>query len=151
MSQYRYILTDACFWIGVCDSGDKYSDDATEMYEKIKMDNNRKLIIPWPIMYEVLATKSFKRKHMIYKFKDAIDEKRNVEFILDEKYRKTALIDTFENATKRKISLVDTVMRNMLVDSDVHFDALITFNYEDFVDICTLHKIPICNTALEIY
>jgi hypothetical protein len=43
----------------------------------------------------------------------------------------------------RPLSLVDTVIREMLSDESLKIDYLITFNIKDFIDVCSRRNITI--------
>lgn len=68
-------------------------------------------------------------------------KKQNVHRLDDAKYRENALIDTFDKSRLKdwKISLVDMVIRHILMDGRIDIDYLITYNHWDFHDILKKH------------
>jgi hypothetical protein len=59
------------------------------------------------------------------------------EKIDDSSYRDTVLSDTVRYVQHgRSLSLVDSVLRQMLIDERLHIKAIVTFNPRDFSDIC---------------
>lgn len=68
--------------------------------------------------------------------------------IHDEGYKEITLRTTFSTSldNNRPISLVDMVIRQMLDDVNLKSDAIVTFNPEDFYDVCLRrNKIMIYN------
>ncbi len=67
------------------------------------------------------------------------------EYIQDDKYRDRAFEITWTEGITHKFpkSMVDNVMRGILDDTSVRVDALLTFNIEDFNDICIKKRIEI--------
>ena len=63
----------------------------------------------------------------------------------DNGYKEIALNQTFEYSiyNKRPISFVDMIIRMMLDDINLKIDAMITFNLEDFIDVCASKNIEI--------
>jgi len=99
------------------------------------------IIMPWPILYEILRTKFVKNKLWLTNFERLLSYLK-VIYVHDDNYRDKALLEAFGYG-KRNISLVDTVIRLMLRDLSLRVDYLITYNENDFIDICKLRKIPI--------
>jgi hypothetical protein len=62
----------------------------------------------------------------------------NTFLIPDTEYRKQALSNTFiySLAQKRPMALVDISIRLMLEDVNLNINTLITFNANDFSDVC---------------
>ena len=99
------------------------------------------MIIPWPSLYETLNTRFVRREQWLSSFKKIIHGKKTV-WVYDDKYRSNALESIFSQAkSHRKCSLVDLIIRDILLDVTVKIDAIVTFNIEDFDDICRKRNI----------
>ena len=136
----KYVLTDSCFWIGLLDSRDQYHEDAKVYAELIE---NHKIIVPFPCLYETISTYLI-RKKLLDEF-ERILSKENIIFIYDEKYRDEAYDNVFKNTKKIGYthSLVDSILREILIDDELKIDYLLSFNKEDFEDICVQRNIEI--------
>jgi hypothetical protein len=141
-----YILTDTCFWIGLFDETDGYYDKSTEYADVFKDENT--FVIPWPCLYETLSDRMIgNRKRMI-----AIEQVflngglgMKVEFLDDSSYKEEALNKVFEynKIHGSTFSLTDSIIREIIMDSDVLIHGFITYNEKDFKDVCDLRKIEI--------
>ncbi len=136
------ILVDSCFWIAL------YTPEETERHERAleileDMENN-KVIIPWPTLYEFINTRLARRKENLYAFEQFL-LKPNVQKLPDEEYKELALQNVFELNISRNtsISLIDEVLRQMILDSSLKIDYFITFNKSDFEYPCQLAKVLI--------
>ena len=71
--------------------------------------------------------------------------KPNVSLINDFEYKENCLKLAFEYSKigKRSFSLVDIVLRNIILDDSYKIDFLLTYNTEDFIDVCKKRKIEI--------
>lgn len=77
---------------------------------------------------------------------ESLIKQPNINFIDDLIYKNDALEYTFEySKVGKRYSLVDSVIREILKDSNVKIDYLITFNDVDFIDLCQIRKIEIFN------
>ena len=137
----KYVLTDACYWLALFDNRDEHHNKSKEIYEKIEKTH---ILLPWPILYEVVCTRFVRNKIIVSNFFNEL-KKPNITYIYDDLYRERALEDSINYAIqdKRHISLVDSVIRYILLDSKYKIDYLITFNEGDFIDICKKKKVPI--------
>ncbi len=137
----RGILVDSGFWIALCDERDEHSPAAQSILEYCLA---HPLFIPWPIQYEVLCTRFVRRPALTAKF-DHLLHTLNTIPVDDSAYRNTALRLTIESATirKRAISMTDMVLRGILSDEQFRITHLITFNPNDFRDICVRRRIEI--------
>lgn len=136
------ILIDSCFWIAL------YTPEEITRHERAlelsKDIENNQALIPWPTLYEFVNTKLAKRKTSLYAFNDFL-LKPNVQTISDDTYKKIALDNVFElnNSRTSSISLVDEVLRQMILDKNLRIDYLITFNRRDFDYPCQIRNIII--------
>ncbi|MBR6064142.1 MAG: hypothetical protein IKP54_08325 [Bacteroidales bacterium] len=142
----KNVLVDSCFWFAYLSTRcEELTPKAKEIYEYIeKMQCN--IIIPYPSLYETVNTKLLKDKNKNtanwFLMKLTADPK--FKKVFDDKYRENALAATSANH-KRKISLVDNIIRLMMEDKTLHIDALITFNSSDFEDVCRNVGIELIN------
>jgi len=102
-----------------------------------------RLVIFWPSLYETLNTRFVKRQDWLFSFKTLV-AKQNTIIVYDEKYKNNAIKYVFlQSKSHRKLSLVDLVIREILLDVSIHIDAIFTFNILDFEDICWKRNIEI--------
>ncbi len=134
----KYVLADSGYWIAVFEPSDTHITEATILQDDLEDAN---ILLPWPVMYEVLNTRFFRRPDRIEKFEELL-KKPNVYRIPEEQYRDQALKKVFEySKRKRNISLVDGIIREMLSDVNLRINYFVTFNVWDFLDI--IKKRPI--------
>jgi hypothetical protein len=114
-------LVDSCFWFALLDETDSLRAQALD-YEDILLD--MKYIIPWPTLYETLGTRLMRRPHQVARF-NAVLNRANAVLIPDKPYREAALEATLSIRNKgRAISLVDSVLRFMVLDTNIKLDCL---------------------------
>lgn len=131
------VLIDTGFWYALFDKQDQYHKKAKEILEVIALQNC--LILPFPTLYETLNT-SFIKNHKLY-FDIFIKTHQNI-IIFDTKYTDKALEETLK-ISNYKYSLVDMVLRMMILDVNLSINGLVTFNEGDFTDVCQQRNIPI--------
>ncbi|NJN98871.1 MAG: hypothetical protein HC875_34640 [Anaerolineales bacterium] len=131
------ILVDTGFWFALYDVKDSNHVRAGQIANVIQRST---ILIPWPSLYEVLNTKFTKDKIVLGRFETFLEKPSTVR-INDTSYRDKALEETL--TSPRPISLVDWVIRMMLMDVNLRINYLITFNERDFVDICQRRRIEI--------
>jgi predicted nucleic acid-binding protein len=136
------ILVDSCFWIAL------YTPEETERHERaldlIDDLENNEILLPWPTLYEFVNTRLARRKDYLFAFEQFL-LKPNVRKISDEIYKSPALENIFELNISRmsSISLIDEVLRQMILDANLKIDYLVTFNRSDFEYPCQLAKVLI--------
>lgn len=136
------ILVDSCFWIAL------YTPAETERHQRamdiVDVLENNQVLVPWPTLYEFVNTRLARRKENLYAFEQFL-LKPNIKKVSDEVYKESALQKVFElNVTRRaSISLVDEVLRQMILDDNLNIDYLATFNKSDFEYPCQLAKVLI--------
>ena len=137
------ILIDTGFWIALYNERDAYHETANEIMEVVQ---DTTLLIPWPSLYETVNTRLSKNKNGIINFETLI-KRPNTILLDDSEYKENALDYSMENSTKsiRPISLVDSIIREVLSDVSLKIDYLITFNVNDFIDVCAVRKIDVLN------
>lgn len=137
----KYILVDSCYWFGLLDDKDSYHLSANSIADLIK---DYKIIVPYPSMYEVLNSKFIKSKNRLLQFEEIMKSDR-IKFVFDEIYRDEALKNTYSIHRKiiPQISLVDSIIREVIRDINIKIDYLVTFNEKDFKDVCDIRNIEI--------
>ena len=137
----KYILIDSCYWFGLYDKNDPYHE-----YSKIiaELIDNYKIIIPYPSLYEVLNSAFIKKKLWLNSFEELMSSDR-VEFVYDEKYRDDALKNTYSihRTISPQISLVDSIIREIIKDINIKIDYVVTYNEKDFKDVCDIRGLEI--------
>ena len=129
----KKVIVDSGYWMALYKPDDGYHNNAVIINEYLPLHN---IIIPWPSLYEYLNTKFFKQPDAIRLFKKTIILP-NIEKLPDCKYRETALSNFFDSFNLgRRLSLVDLVIREMILDESIKIDNLVTFNGKDFDDAC---------------
>jgi predicted nucleic acid-binding protein len=133
------IIADTCFWLAAFDPKDGNHKAAANLLEQLV---HQDLLMPWPIMYETLRTRTVKNPTMMAAFEHVISRPRVIK-IDDSKYRIKCLETAFVTARNdRPISLVDLIVRAVLEDTNYHITQLITYNERDFEDVCHRRGIP---------
>lgn len=135
------ILIDTGFWYGLYDRRDNFYHQANNLYEYLALGQ---ILIPYPTIYETINTRFSKNKEGIESFEKLISEP-NVILIDDSNYKGTALELTFNSSIRlnKPYSLVDMILRLILSDSTLKIDFLLSFNPEDFFDVCASRNISI--------
>ncbi len=83
---------------------------------------------------------------MLASFKAVLNNKNTIQ-VQDEKYKYDAIKSIFlQLKSYKKYSLVDLIIREILLDVEVRIDALITFNIADFEDICWKRNIELLDS-----
>jgi predicted nucleic acid-binding protein len=136
----KNIIFDTGYWFALYDSRDSHHEEALLFSEYI---SPHRKVIPWPSLYETLNTRFVRRQEWLYSFKSLIAD-QNTILIHDEKYRDNAIKSVFfQSKSHRKLSLVDLVIREILLDVSINIDAIFTFNISDFEDICWKRNIEL--------
>lgn len=139
----KIVLTDSCFWIGLVDSKDQHHETSNAIAELI---NDYTVIVPWPCMFESVSTHLVKNRKKTLFFEEKIKQP-GVKLFPDDKYREIALSKVFDYNRNLgfSFSLVDSILREILKDTNVRVDYLVTYNERDFSDICADMQIGIIN------
>lgn len=136
----KSILVDTGFWYALFDRkdhGDNH-ETASTAYELFKAHN---ILVPWPSLYETLNTRFVKNRIILNTFEKILKGKQSI-LICDNDYKERALETTIHN-NFLYFSLVDAVIREMLMDRKLRIDYLASFNPKDFKDICDKREIDI--------
>lgn len=128
------ILIDTGFWFAFYDEADEHHNKAMQIMPYLE---KHMILIPYPSLYETINTRFSKRRMWMSSFQSLMISPTCV-LIHDEEYKKITLRMTFSTSldNNRPISLVDMVIRQMLDDVNLKSDAIVTFNPEDFYDVC---------------
>jgi predicted nucleic acid-binding protein len=137
----KYLLIDSCYWFGLFNKSDQHHQESIEISEIIE---DFTIVIPYPSLYEVLNSAFIKDKLALIELENLIKSEK-VILLYDENYRDYALKNVYEIHRKSipHISLVDSVIREMIKDINLRIDALVTFNKRDFKDVCDIRNITI--------
>jgi predicted nucleic acid-binding protein len=128
------ILIDTGFWYAFYDECDEYHNKAMQIMPYLEKHT---ILIPYPSLYETINTRFSKRKVWMSSFRNLMSSP-TCALIHDEGYKEITLRMTYNSSLEnnRPISLVDMVIRQMLDDVNLKSDAIVTFNPEDFYDVC---------------
>lgn len=140
MHRYPYsLLVDSGFWFAYYEPRDRFHSQAIEKAVHLE---NASVLLPWPSLYETLNTRFVKRPEYIQHF-ESIAQRPSVVLLDDTPFREDAYRLTWSMALRggRPLSLVDMVIRFMLDDVNTRIDYMLTFNVQDFHDICRKHSI----------
>jgi predicted nucleic acid-binding protein len=140
----KSILLDTGLWYAFYDKNDQpYHEEALKIRDFIF---NHKILIPWPICYEVLRTKFVKNNYILKLFEKDL-KKTNIIYLNDEPYRSDSLNDLFsgyaKNIKNENLSLVDILINKIILDKNIKINYLATFNKKDFELSCKKRKIDI--------
>ncbi|NJD53866.1 MAG: hypothetical protein FIB07_13480 [Candidatus Methanoperedens sp.] len=140
------ICVDTGFLIGLySEKNPRVHSKAESLFVQHFNDNiQNKLLVPWPILYEAVATqmtKSQKRMEALNRDWKFLYRQGRLELLDDKPFREKAIDESFDEMLNdplyyRGLSLTDRVIRNMLSDQNLKIDYFITFNKGDFIDIC---------------
>jgi len=117
------ILGDTCFWLEAFDQSRKHHKHAVKLLDNF---SRGVLLMPWPIMYEVLRTYTVKNPKMMDGFRRVVSRPKVIK-IDDHKYRSDCLNAAFAQRG-RAISLVDLIVRAVLCDENYRVTQLLTYN-----------------------
>jgi len=139
----KNLLLDSGFWYALYDARDPFHEQANAFAKHLDFYT---LLIPWPSLYETLNTRFVRHPEWLRPFEKYVHRSSSVR-LPDELYRDMGL-DSVLSIVRgwRSISLVDMVIRLMLVDPNIKIDAMVTFNQNDFVDICATRQIDIISS-----
>lgn len=137
----EYALVDTGIWIAMFDPRDQHRAKVEEITEYLDLCH---LILPWPTLYETLRTRMARNRNALQGFERYLKRSR-ISFLDDEPYRETALRIAFSSSLQeyRPLSMVDCLIRLILDDINVKVNYLVTFNNDDFIDICRKRKVAI--------
>lgn len=135
---FKSLLVDSGYWIALFDARDGRHLLANDLKETIF---NNRVLIPFPCIYEFLGTR-FSRKLVVISEIERTFMGNRVELVPDEPYRKS-IIDRYiaSSKTGRDLSAVDIIINDMLEDTNLRVNGLVTFNIKDFAKTCRKRSI----------
>lgn len=139
------VIVDSCFWFSFLRNRKvDHHEEAVRIFDYLT-EIGVNFIIPYPSLYETLNTKLLKNGHRELSRWMVTQLVSNEHFVKipDDKYREIAFNNTVSQQNDRGISFVDHIIRAMIEDHSTHIKALVTFNTQDFADICYEHNIEI--------
>ncbi|MDR3556048.1 MAG: hypothetical protein P4L55_14920 [Syntrophobacteraceae bacterium] len=139
----KNLLVDSGFWYALYDIRDTYHEDARILADLLDHSN---LVLPWPCLYETLNTRFVKRRVWLDGF-FVYSGHANTVRLSDEPYRDKALEKVSRStAPWMSLSLVDWVIRLAIEDRNTKIDAVVTFNPDDFSDVCHSRRIELISS-----
>lgn len=130
MHMSHNILVDTGIWFAMFDPKDGHRGKIDEIKNVMEPAN---ILIPWPSLYETLNTSFVKKCNE--KFKKFLQSCRKnnpnaITYIDDSKYRGSGFEQCFKQCFKkeRPMSLVDIIIRSMLVDTNLRIHGLATID-----------------------
>ncbi|WKW45491.1 hypothetical protein P3875_06780 [Myroides sp. JBRI-B21084] len=126
----KTILLDTGYWIALCNpEKEKEKQNVVKHITKLIDGNNYKIIIPFPTLYEFLNSKLSRKGRQRFHLETELS-KQKYEKVYDEKYRKKALENFFKQFSfvNYDISLVDEIIKEMIEDTTLKTDIIVTFD-----------------------
>ena len=139
------VLVDTGVWYELFSSRDRIrvrNQEEVKAIERFLQSDT--ILLPWPVMYETLKTKMVKDKPGLQNLQHQFS-KPNMEFLPDLPYQAQSLKECFDSSinNKRPLSLVDCLLRSLMLDTNIKIDHFATNNWGDFADVCTKRKINV--------
>ena len=140
----KRLIFDSCYWFALFNEKDQYHQLANQMANTFNSPSI-KILIPFPSMYETLNTAFVDNKSRLKRLSEILSNHEKVEFIFDDEYKDNAYRNTIGQENGSKVSLVDSIILEMLEDQNLAIDGVVTFNSRDFAEPCRiLQKEMIC-------
>lgn len=145
------VIIDTGFWYSYLGTREIERHDIASSIYRYLDSIQANFIIPFPTLYETINTKLLKKK----KVKEAewflrqLNSNTRFNQISDSIYKEKAYERTMSH-NNRGISLVDNIIRVMIEDqTSLKIDGLVTFNTEDFADLCMKRKILLFDLSFQ--
>lgn len=126
----KTIILDTGYWIALFNPEKELDkQDIVEFVSDLIDENNYKIIIPFPTLYEFLDSKLSRKKVGKLNLQKELS-KSKYKKVYDNEYREKAL-KTFTNNFSLNvgdISLVDEVIKEMIIDENLRTDIIVTFD-----------------------
>ena len=140
----KRLIFDSCYWFALFNEKDQYHHLANQMADTFNSPSI-KILIPFPSMYETLNTAFVDNKSRLKRLSEILSNHEKVEYIFDDEYKDNAYRNTIGQENGSKVSLVDSIILEMLEDQNLAIDGVVTFNSRDFAEPCRiLQKEMIC-------
>jgi predicted nucleic acid-binding protein len=138
MSSNRGVLADTGFWIAIYDT--KYPVRQGAARDFLKSAFAGQWLFPFPLYYEVLRTRFVKKPGWIGSFDREL--KRLDRLVIDDvPFREDALVELVTYGSARPLSLVDVLIRRVLLSGRYRVTTLVTTNPADFEDACRAARV----------
>lgn len=122
----KNLLVDSGFWYALYDVRDTYHEDARILADILDHSN---LVLPWLCLFFAYSGHA------------------NTVRLSDEPYRDKALEKVSRSPVPwMSLSLVDWVIRLAIEDINTKIDAVVTFNPDDFSDVCRSRRIELISS-----
>src|SRR5260370_28582133 len=126
------VCVDACFLIGLYDSDDQHHQTAVGHFDAIFGEESARnqLVAPWPILYECLGTRYARNARSALLFNQHyryLHQSGQLVLLDDSQYRERLLVEHLDSRG-RPLSLVDRLLRAMILDNKQLFDFFLTYN-----------------------
>ena len=136
-------LCDSCFVISLADNSEAMHNASCSYLNTHKTGHF--YLIPYPSMFETLSQRMVDNVQAMIRLEQIFFKNSdvNVVYVSDKNYRDVSLTECINDRQniERHLSLVDTIIRNMIKSRNIRKDALISFNTRDFRDVCTQNKV----------
>lgn len=123
----KKVIIDTSFWIALFNPS-KHIEIKNDVDIITELIEGEQIIIPFPSLYEFLNSK-FSRKNDALHFQKSLS-KPNYIMLDDTPYKDEAIVNFFEKAIngQNDVSLVDEVIKNIILDKSLKIDYLISFD-----------------------
>ena len=143
------VCVDSCFLIGLYDKNDQHHNTAIRQFSALfgKRSAGHRLVAPWPVLYECLGTRYARdprKAVLLNQHWNYLRRSGPLVLLEDQAFRDRSLVDHLEGRP-RKLSLVDRVLRAMILERKSLFDVFLTYNTGDFADACKKRGIFLLN------
>jgi predicted nucleic acid-binding protein len=140
---------DACFLIGLYDESDSRHSISIQHFDALfgeKAARNQ-LVAPWPILYECCGTRQAMnpRKTDLLRHHWNYLQRNGRLVLLDDRTFREQPLEEHLTERSRQLSLVDRVLRAMIIDQHRPFDFFLTYNTGDFADACQSSGVYLLN------
>jgi hypothetical protein len=143
------VCVDACFLIGLYDRDDQHHATALRQFDALFGEESvrNQLVVPWPILYECMGTRYARnpQKSILFNQRWTYLYEAGQLVLLDDCPFRDRQLNGHMGGRSRALSLVDCVLRAMILDRERLFDFFLTYNTGDFVDDCQIGDIPLLN------
>lgn len=143
----KVVLADAGFMLALIDQKDEHHRRASELYKHIEEWH---ALVPWPALYETVSTRTARSDESMIRLAKLL-RSPGIKQLDDTPYREVALTKILDGAHRwLKLSLVDVILRDILVERKNRIDGFATFNEVDFDDVCRRRRVPILPRDVEM-
>lgn len=134
------LLVDTGYFFALRNGRDPFHESAKAKQNWL---DDLPVILPWPVLYETLNTRFVGRPGAMDWF-ERLASLPSTELLDDSRYRSACYRNVHATARRgRRLSLVDTVLRAIIEDSNVAVQAMLTFDPGDFADVCRQHSVEL--------